>query len=174
MNALRSRPWALLFLVSLALNLFLGGMLFARWLHRPGGGGPMGFGPMSFGALSPEARPAAERVWANRKGEISQRARAAREARRHAADALSAEPFDASKASAALADSREKARAVEESMNAAMVELAAALPADQRAKLRQSLDRSRGLKGRKHPGWEGLGSSSGVTGTPPMPTPSAP
>ena len=33
MNALRARPWALLFLVSLAVNLFLGGMLL--WKRIP-------------------------------------------------------------------------------------------------------------------------------------------
>jgi uncharacterized membrane protein len=149
MNALRARPWALLFLVSLAVNLFLGGMLTSRWLQRSrSGGGPMGGGPAAFRMLGPEGRPIAERVWSSRKEEMSQRARAVREARKRSVEALSAEPFDAAKAAAALADGRAKTAAAEETMNQAMVELAGALPPAERVRLGQALERGRGPKGR--------------------------
>jgi len=154
MNALRSRPWALLFLISLALNLFLAGMLTTRWLHRwRAASGPMGMGPASLHSLGPEGRPIAERVWASRRDELSTRARAAREARKRAAEALSSDPFDATKASSALADSRAKTMAAEESMNQAMVELAGALPAGERANLGQAILQGHGPKGRGGQPW---------------------
>ncbi|MBI5534817.1 MAG: periplasmic heavy metal sensor [Deltaproteobacteria bacterium] len=149
MNALRARPWALLFVISLAINLFLGGMLTARWLQRSrAGGGPMGFGPPAFRVLGPEARPIAERVWTSRREEVSQRMRAAREARKHSAEALSAEPFDAAKAAAALADARAKTASAEELVNQIMVEIAGALPPAERAKLGQAMEHGRGPRAR--------------------------
>jgi uncharacterized membrane protein len=154
MNALRARPWALLFVASLAINLFLGGMLAVRWWQRSHyGAGSTGFVPPSFRALGPEGRPIAERIWATHKEELSQRARAAHDARKRSAEALSAEPFDATKAAAALTDARAKGGALGETMNQAMLEVAGALPPAERAKFGQAMAHGRGPKGWGYGPW---------------------
>jgi uncharacterized membrane protein len=143
MNTTRTRPWALLFLISLAVNLFLAGLIAGRWLHR----GKPGEGMAR--VVPAEAQPVARRVMASHRAAMGERGREAREARKRAVEALSAEPFDAAHATAALKEFRSKAAMVDEEMNAAMVELAGALPPSQRAQAARNLERGGGPRFRR-------------------------
>jgi uncharacterized membrane protein len=151
MTTTKARPWALLFVVSLALNLFFAGMMTSRFVHRRGADGP---GPWGSTELGAEVEPVARKIMQGHRVQMQQRTREAREARKRAMEALSAEPFDAARATAALAEFRSKAAAVEEERNAAIVEIAAALPASQRAQAVRALER-RGPRGRMQGRWGG-------------------
>ena len=155
MNAIRTKPWALLFLISLALNLFLAGMMAGRWLHRGKPGEGMGMGRV----VPPESQPVARRVMASHRAAMGERSREARESRKRAIEALSAEPFDAARASAALKEFRAKAALVDDEMNTAMVELAGALPPGQRAQAAKNLERGGGPRFRMQR-WGGPGPSA--------------
>ena len=173
MTELKRRPFAILFVVSLALNLFLLGIFAARGFHRHKS---CGFEPgppepaMSW--LQPASRPTAEAIFASRKADIDKRARAARQARDDAAAALGAEPFDPAKASAALADARAKELAMREGIGEALIELATKLPPDQRASLRHALEPGRGGRFGMGPPW-GRGPAGRFAPQEPGPRPSS-
>jgi len=177
MNRLLAKHWAVALVISLALNLFLGGLLAARWLSRPAGG-QLGGRPMRLQSLKRQLDPAVhetlDRVTKKHEPRIHDAVDAAREARQDAMEALSAEDFDEARARAALADFRSKSTGVHEAVHEALLELAAALPQDQRASLGAALSKKHGKHGRldKHrrrPPPAGPPPSAGLSGKPPPP-----
>ena len=151
MNQLKSRPWALLFVASLAINLFLAGMLTARWLHRSGMNGAAAMGPMGLRYLGPEAQPIVKRAWAGRKDDMAQRMRSVRDSKKRAAATLSADPFDPARASAALADYRASVSSVQQTAHEALIEMARDLTPAQRKKLHRAIEMGPGPGARIHP-----------------------
>src|SRR5262245_60644321 len=108
-EALKSRPWVLIVLVvSLGLNLFLGGLMAGRWFsgppHRPhaaatpgerGAAGEPGRILQRMAAtLPPEHRPAFEAAIAKHRDRVVEAATQAREAREQVREVLRKEPFD--------------------------------------------------------------------------------
>ncbi len=144
MTAPRGKLCAFMLVASLALNLFLGSVFATRWVRHPA----PGFQPNAFSmfrmrrVLGPDAAPTFDKVWAQHDVELKARMHDAAQARERATRALEADPFDAAKAAAALADFRAKAALVQESMHGAVVELAADLTPEQRHRLAEALDRS--------------------------------
>ncbi len=150
MSRLLAKHWAIALLISVALNLFLGGLIAARYMRGPRGGPSMGRHYLRFDGLrqvlGPEAKDAIDQVDAKYSDSIRQKMREAMEARRAATEALTAEPFDAEKARQAHADLIAKETAARGATHEALVELASALPAEQRAKLGEAMSK-RGKRG---------------------------
>ena len=144
MIAPRGKLCSVLLVVSLAANLFLGGMLAGRWFRSA----PASFEPGAFSvmrmrrALGPEASPVVDRVWARHQADIADRMRAAADARDRATRSLRADPFDPAKAAADLAEFRARAGEVQQAMHGAVVELAADLTPDQRRRLASAVGRA--------------------------------
>jgi uncharacterized membrane protein len=165
MSRLLAKKWAIALVVSLALNLFLGGMMTARWMMRPPGSPHRGMGmkvrslKSSLGRhLDPSVHETLERVDAKHRETVRGRMKEAAEASRLAQEALADEDFDEAKAKQAFADARAKQAAAREAMQNALIELAAALPPAERAKLRKAWGRRKGPRGegrRKGPRGEG-------------------
>jgi len=132
MSELKKTPWALLFLISLGLNLFLGGMLVAGRMHRGGGREAP---PEGMNAIAAPFKPQAQRIWKERRGEMQDKKRKVQEARARAAEAVVAEPYDAARASAALADLRAAQSDAQRVMHEGMLELAKEMPKSERARL---------------------------------------
>src|SRR6185369_17907589 len=146
----KSRPWVLVVLIaSLALNLFLGGLMAGRWFsappHRPhvagapgerGAAGEAGRILQRMAAtLPPEQRPAFEAAIAKHRDRVAQAASQAREAREQVREVLGKEPFDR----AALDNAFEKVRAsnlaLQIEIQTTIAEAAAGLPASARQRL---------------------------------------
>ncbi len=150
MSRLLAKHWAIALLVSLALNLFLGGLIATRWLRGPVDGPRSGRPHLRFDslreALGPEAKAAIDQVDDQHSATIRKTMREMMKARRAATEALTADPFDAEKAREAHKVLMTKETTARSAMHEALVELAAALPAEQRAKLGQAM-RKRGKGG---------------------------
>jgi uncharacterized membrane protein len=155
MTNVPKRPWALLFLVSLGINLFLGGVIATRWMtRRPPHGDLRPFPVMRMRrALGPEADPAIDRAMGRHSRELARRQRETRDARQRAFEALSAEPYERENAAAALADFRAKLGAMQQTMDDVMLEFAAELTPQQRRRLQEAMERGGTLgggRGRRH------------------------
>lgn len=146
MSELKKTPWALLFLISFGINLFLGGMLVAGRMHRGGGRESQ---PEGMNAIAAPYKPHAQRIWKERRGELQDKKRKVQEARARVAEAMTAEPFDPARATAALADLRAAQADAQRVMHEGMVELAKELPKSERARLPII---TRGLSGQLGPG----------------------
>ncbi len=139
-----SKPWVIALGISLVLNVFLGGMLVGRWMSSPKRGhhGP---GRLSLkglrGQLDPAAHGALDKVEAKYSKQIRTRMHEARQCRRRAMDAVTAEPFDEQAARVELAEFRNKWAAAHQTVHDALVELAASLPPERRAQLREAMKR---------------------------------
>ncbi len=132
MSELKKRPWALLFLFSLGINLFLAGMLVSGRLNRRVAmDGP----PGGLNAIGKTWQPQAQRVWKQRRPEVQDKRRAVQQSRARASEAFSSEPFDPARAAAALADLRAAQSDAQRVMHEGIVELAKELPASERARL---------------------------------------
>ena len=119
-------------------------MLVTRFVRRP----PYGdMGPISMhglaSAVDPSARPVVERVRDEHRERMGAKMREAGEARRRAMDALTEESFDEAKAHAAFEDFQRKSNAAQDEVHASLIELAKALPPDQRGKLRDAMRKGR-------------------------------
>ncbi|MCU0690151.1 MAG: periplasmic heavy metal sensor [Polyangiaceae bacterium] len=149
------RPWALLFLVSLGINLFLGGVITTRWMtRRPPQADLRPFPVMRMRrALGPEAAPAIDRAMDRHGRELARRRRETRDARQLAFEALCAEPYQRNRAAAALTDFRTKLGAMQQTMDEVMLELAAELTPQQRSRLQEAMEQGTPLgggRGRRH------------------------
>jgi uncharacterized membrane protein len=149
MNALKAKPWAVLALISLALNLFLGGLLAGRLL-RPDRR-PWEMGPISlFRAtkdLDPGSREIVDRVRDKHRGNIRDTMGRAASARVAAVEALCAEQFDEAKAREAFQAFRKEMGGAQDEMHESLLEVAKEMTPAQRTKLKQVL--LRGRKGRR-------------------------
>jgi uncharacterized membrane protein len=155
--ALKSRPWMLIVLVvSLGLNLFLGGLMAGRWFSGPphrmaatqGERGPAGepgrILQRMAQTLPPEHRPAFEAAIAKHRDRVAQAATQAREAREQVRDIMRKDPLDR----AALDNAFEKVRmsnvALQTEIQTTIADAAAVLPASARHRLTEWRAQGRG------------------------------
>jgi len=137
--------WALL--ASAAVNLLLIGLFIGHLMHPALGWRGMhgaGFaaererGGMMDRALRDlprEERKEIREFWEERRKAARPRIEALREARDEARKAMTAEPFDKAKAAAALAEVRRRGDALQAELHASLIESAAKLPPEVRARL---------------------------------------
>lgn len=164
MSAPHGKLWATVLIVSLGLNVFVIGMLVARWAHGPRPGEHLGPGPSAMPwDVGPGARQVSDRVWQARRSELEPRLREARDAKVAAVKALGAEPFDPAAAERSLGELRAKSTAVQETLHGAVLDLAKELPASERRRLADSLEMGRGPAGRAGGPW-GAGRRGGRHG----------
>jgi uncharacterized membrane protein len=144
----KSRPWVLVLLVvSLALNLFLGGLMAGRWFSGPHHRAPMAAaerGPAGepnrilqrmAATVPPEHRGAFEAAIAKHHERIVQAATQSREARERVRDILRKEPFDRASLDLAFENVRVHNMALQSEIQAAIAEAASQLPPDARQRL---------------------------------------
>jgi uncharacterized membrane protein len=123
--------------VSVAVNLFLAGMITAGWLmgrdpEVAAREAPPPFFRRGMAALSEEVRPIVEDVRRRHAREIVQNTREVRAARREVREALSAGELDRARLEAAFQTLRQRTDRAQSAIHGLMVEIAAALPPDQR------------------------------------------
>ncbi len=150
MSTLIRNRFRVLLIVSLALNLFLGGLFAGHWLEawrrgpEPFQGRPpplrLHMGRM-LERLPAEAREQATRVMERRREAMRKTVRAMHQARREVRRSLHAEPFDPARVERALEALRTRSSAAQAEMHAAMAELARELPPDARRALADGLGR---------------------------------
>jgi uncharacterized membrane protein len=143
-------PWLIaLLVVSLGLNLFLGGLMFGRWFSGPSmmrqmamhgergaGGEPGRFLTQRMAASLPaEHRPVFEAAMEQHRDRVAQAAAEAREARAMVRDALSREPFDRTALERAFEAVRSRNDALQQEIQAAIADAATNLPPDARQRL---------------------------------------
>jgi len=147
-EAAKSRPWVLIVLiVSLGLNLFLGGLMVGRWFsgppHRPPfvmndrgpAGEPNRILQRMAAALPPDHRPAFETVIAKHRERVMQAAGQAREAREQVRKTLRQEPFDRAALDRAFESLRQSNTVLQQEVQNTIGDAAAMLPADARQRL---------------------------------------
>ena len=139
----------LLLIASLALNLFLAGLIgSALLLDRKPEKEPHRHGRRSFWAaaeqLDPAQRDAFRQVLRQKAEEARPRLQALRQARRDAAAAMAAEPYDPEAVRLALARARTEELALRGGVEEAVVSFAATLDQEDRAVLGQALRRRPG------------------------------
>ena len=135
----RWMTWALI--VSLALNLFLAGVVGMRlwrehqWRERAAGG------PLAriTSAIPESARDKVKAVVEPRQQELRDRGREFRRARNEAMQTLGVEPFDRGRAVAAFGEARQRANAMSDFMQAVLIEAAATLTPEERRQFRERL-----------------------------------
>lgn len=158
-GAPKSRPWVVIVLVvSLGLNLFLGGLMAGRWFsgppHRPhvaamqgergAAGEPGRILQRMASTLPPEHRPAFEAAIAKHHDRVVQAASQAREAREHVRDILRKEPFDRAALDDAFGKLRTSNLALQTEIQVTIADAAAALPPSARQRLTEWRAQGRG------------------------------
>ncbi len=137
----RLRLVSLLLFASLAVNLFLGGLMAGRWLdHPPHGPRPhlergeaKGSAPgWMRRALGPEAGPLLEESWKARAAEIEPIRDALDRSRAAVGDAMAAEPFDPAAYAAALQEMQDLRSRLYPIINDVMTEVVSRLTPAQR------------------------------------------
>ncbi len=142
----RSGKWlAAALTASLAVNVFLGGLFVGRWMGpspvMADRGPPRGERPVQAmldrmaGALDTADRATFERVIDRHRQRLSATGTEFREARHRTVELMSAEPLDRPKLEKAMADLRERNQEFQSTMHAALIDVAAALPAEARHKI---------------------------------------
>ena len=125
--------WIVL-IASLAVNLFLGGMMFSSRLgHRPGHHDGRPFALMH--RMAELEGPAGDAVRARYGSEIRRSIQEMHEARRAVRRALAADSFDAVALQSALDRMRRQTERAQVNLHAALAEVAALLPAAERRQL---------------------------------------
>jgi uncharacterized membrane protein len=143
---------AAVLVLSLAINLFLGGMMFSGWLihrHDPAAG-PLRI-PFSLAAVDETGNAEASAIRARHAAGIRQNFRELRTARREIHRLLVAEEFDAAAFDAALADLRGRSEIAQTAVHAALGEIAAILTLEQRRRLAEATMRKHPLPRRRPP-----------------------
>lgn len=138
---LSARTISIVLFLSLALNLFLGGMLTVGWITRrafePARGGP-GPSEMLFHAgeaLGGGQHPRLRSVIDPRKPALVGHRRAIRSARTEVVQALEAEPFDRQRLSRGLAALRRETASSQAILHESLVELAQGMNVEQRRRM---------------------------------------
>lgn len=146
MNALKAKPWAVLALISLALNLFLGGLVVGRML-RPDRS-PADTRPISLlrssRSLDPAARAIVDRAREKHHRDIRGSMARVGAARLAAVEALCAPDFDEAKAREAFAAFRKEVNFSHDKMHESLIDAAKQMTSQQRADLKEALMRDRG------------------------------
>ena len=138
------RRWAVLFFCSLALNLFLAGVLAAgayKWDRGRHFRGSMMTVPWALRVLGDDARPAARKQFRAHRADIRARRTALRETYREAGRILAQEPYDGAALARTLAKLGETARSARTRSHASMAEFAASLTQGQRHELARAVER---------------------------------
>jgi uncharacterized membrane protein len=149
----RLRLMALVLFGSLAVNLFLGGLMVGRWLepHHPPGPphcprferedrGP-GAPPFWLRrAIGPDGAETLDEIWQKHASAIAPLRDELQRSRRAVIDTLEAEPFDSRAYAAALADMQTRTSRLFEAIHGAMVDVVEHLTPEQR---RQMVEQSR-------------------------------
>lgn len=153
----RSRVIAIALFASLALNLFLGGVMVGRWLapqppaaaFEAGGFGGLIANMRAAAAMLPAEQQAALReAMGHHRTEIRQELIALRDARQAALATLAGEPFDRGATEAAFVELQMRSQAVQTAIHEAMLDAAERLPVEARRHLVES--------GRHWPGDRGM------------------
>lgn len=143
----RGKTLAVALFVSLAVNLFLAGAMVGRWGWHGDGFGHRDrhWGPKVWltEAVGEEAAPRITAMWEAHRAAIDPLRDASRAARDAVHQSLVAEPFDQAAYAGALAESLDRSMAVRAAHHAFMVELAAALTPEQRARMAEFAGRKR-------------------------------
>jgi uncharacterized membrane protein len=141
--------WVLL--LSLALNVLFGAVVAAAWLHHHDGRGHGLGGAVHLPRgerlerVLPEAdKPALRAAYDRHRDDIRPKIGALFEARRAVREALDAEPFDAARATSALAVLRERESAVAASVHALLVDLSASVSPEGRVAISRLSTTGRG------------------------------
>lgn len=153
----KSRPWVLIVLViSLGLNLFLGGLMAGRWFSGPphrmagvqGERGPAGepgrILQRMAQTLPPENRPAFEAAIAEHRDRVAQAATQAREARDLVRDVLRKDPLDRAALDSAFEKLRTSNVALQTEIQQTIADAAVNLPAPARHRLTEWRAQRRG------------------------------
>ena len=145
----KRRRWVgIALFASLAVNLLLVGIVVGAMIGgRPHGlpfGGPPRGGPDvvrggNFGQMSEPTRQRVSTVMEARGDAMRTRVRAMRGAQREAERVLSAEPYDAEKATVALRALRQRTEELQAEIHAALAEVAKDLPQNERARLGRTI-----------------------------------
>lgn len=165
--------------ISVAVNLFIGGMIASAWLVQRPPGGFRAAGPLMMGqelaARDETARPAFAAVRDRHKRDIRRSFKSVQKARRAAHRALVAEDFDPAAFEAALAEVRSRTAGAQRALHAAFAELAANLSAAQRRRLAEGMRRRRPILHEAPPPGGGPGErpfmERPAPGPPPVPPP---
>jgi uncharacterized membrane protein len=145
----KSRPWmTIVLIVSLGLNLFLGSLMIGRWLSGPPhrhapfarterapGAEANRFLERMASALPQEHRAGFEATFERHGERLGRAANEAREAREQVREALRKEPFDRAELDRAFETLRGRNNALQQEIQNAIAEGAAALPPDARERL---------------------------------------
>lgn len=139
----RMRVLMLVLFVSLAINLFFGGLTIGRWVDhgRPWfasyrGSAPDGPGPFWLRrAVGEEAMPTLRAAWERHGQDVDTLREQAHETRLRVVDTLAAEPFDADAYAESLDAMHAARNEMRVGMHAFMIDLAQNLTPEQRAKL---------------------------------------
>lgn len=140
----RTRWLILVLLVSLAANVFVGGLAIGRWADHGWQGGqhmrswhadvPDGPGPRWLRRMvGEEGLPVLGEVWQRHEAAIDPLREQSRAARNAVTEALGAEPFDREAYAAALDAMRHSMEAMHEATHTAMIDLVDSMTAEQRA-----------------------------------------
>ena len=173
MNALKAKRWAVLALISLAFNLFLGGLALGKLIrpeHPPRDMGPIAIFRASRD-LDPGSQKIIDRIRKEHHDEIGNGMRGAAEAREAALDALCAEQFDEAKAREAFDVFRERSQRTHGQMHESLIAIAKAMSPEQRVRLREVMLRDRKKGGGR---WRGPSGHPGPQMSAPAISSSAP
>ncbi len=139
MTKLTSRRWAIIFFISLALNVFLGGLFIADKFFKDHRG--RGFRGMTYSVpwarriLGDEVRPMARDIFRAHREDFRGNRRARSELYKNVANVLAKEPFDQTAFKKALGALQENLQIGQTAMHSMMAEFSAKLTPDQRKKL---------------------------------------
>lgn len=169
MSALSPKRLSVLLFISLAANLFLGGLLIGsdmrHWIGGPAYfdgkgpghhgkhrkmGGPRGLMGMHR-VLGPEGQKAAREVMAGHREDMHPRFKAMRDAHRKVRDVLLAEPFDINELRAAFTTLRARGVETQTAVHDTMIALAERLDADDRRNMAEHMPGAFG-RHRRSPG----------------------
>jgi uncharacterized membrane protein len=143
MSASISRTWAVVLVLSVAINLFLVAVIGTAWLHRHyarGYGGYTFSVPWSLHVVGDDIRPLAREIFRSKSAEFAENRKAIGADRQRLADLLAARQFDRAAFAAALAHMRQDSLKAQETVHDGMVELAEKLTFEQRRALVKSLE----------------------------------
>jgi uncharacterized membrane protein len=133
-----SKRWAIVLFSSLALNLFVGGVIVSHWGGHWSARDRDVARSHTFGLrgasrqMGEETRATMRSMWSERANEMRPLWEAMRQARQETIGALGAEPFDKATLEAALAKSLAASVASQEAFHAALVDTASELTPEQR------------------------------------------
>lgn len=157
-----AKTWAVIAVLSLAANLFLGGLLVGRSFRSdkplpP----PSVIGPIALLRSSQDLDPAARQIVENarekHREEIHRSMMSASRSRRAAIEAVCAKDFDEAKAREAFRAYRDQTVRTHDVMHESLIDAAKQMTAEQRMVLREVLMRSGGRGG-----WKGRGRGVGA------------